>query len=96
MTGLSRKGSCKGFHGHSKSQAGNKSAVNLKTSSLTSSLNTDKCYLCDGSHLLFVCKKFLALSVADRIKKVRSKAMHKLPQKRPLRKGMQKEFLSRM
>ena len=61
----------KGSHGHSKSQAGNKGAANLKTSSLTSSLTTGKCFLCDGSHLLFVCEKFLALSVADRIKEVR-------------------------
>ena len=61
----------KGSHGHSKSQAGNKGAANLKTSSLTSSLNTGKCFLCDGSHLLSVCEKFLALSVADRIKEVK-------------------------
>ena len=89
----------KDSHGHSKSQAGNKGAANLKTSSLnsSSSLNTGKCFLCDGSHLLFVCEKFLVLSIADRIKEVKRKASkHKLLQKRPLRKGMQKGFLSRM
>ena len=72
----------KGSHGHSKSQAGNKGAANLKTSSLTSSLNTGKCFLCDGSHLLSVCEKFLALSVADRIKEVKRLKLCKLPQKR--------------
>ncbi|KYN14635.1 hypothetical protein ALC57_13142, partial [Trachymyrmex cornetzi] len=60
----------KGSHGHSKSQFANKGAANQKTSSLTASLNTGKCYLCNGSHFLFACEKFLALPVADRIKEV--------------------------
>ena len=82
MTGLSKKGSCvaRALMGtlnrklETRALMGilnRKLETNLKTSSLTSSLNTGKCFLCAGSHLLFVCEKLLALSIADRIKEVK-------------------------
>lgn len=46
-------------------------ASNQRTTSLTTSVSSGKCYFCKGTHFIYFCEKFLALPVADRIKEVR-------------------------
>ncbi|RLU22365.1 hypothetical protein DMN91_004643 [Ooceraea biroi] len=42
-----------------------------KATSLAMSTSANKCYLCNGEHFLYHCKKFIALPVDERIKEVR-------------------------
>jgi len=55
----------------SKTHSGGKGTSHQRAASLITSVNTGKCYLCNGAHLIYFCEKFLGLSVPDRIKEVR-------------------------
>jgi len=48
----------------------NKSETSKKTT-LTTSLDSGKCFLCNGNHFIYFCEKFLALTIPDRIKEVK-------------------------
>ncbi|XP_011858578.1 PREDICTED: uncharacterized protein LOC105556116 [Vollenhovia emeryi] len=54
-----------------KSQSSARGVAKQRTASLTTSLNSGKCYLCNGAHFIYSCEKFLDLPVPDRIKEVR-------------------------
>ncbi|XP_011699619.1 PREDICTED: uncharacterized protein LOC105456927 [Wasmannia auropunctata] len=61
----------KGSAVQAKSQSLFKSTASQKTTSLTASVNLGKCYYCDGTHFIYFCEKFLALSVSERIAEVK-------------------------
>lgn len=48
-----------------------KGTADQRPASLTMSSNPGKCYFCNGSHFIYFCEKFLALSIADHIKEVK-------------------------
>jgi len=48
----------------------NKSETSKKTT-LTTSLDSGKCFFCNGNHFIYFCEKFLALTIPDRIKEVK-------------------------
>jgi len=54
-----------------KTHSGGKRTSHQRAASLITSVNSGKCYLCNGAHLIYFCEKFVDLSVPDRIKEVR-------------------------
>jgi len=55
----------------SKTNFRGKGTSHQRAASLITSVNSGKCYLCNGAHLIYFCEKFLDLPVPDRIKEVR-------------------------
>lgn len=58
-------------HSASSLKTPSKGIKHEKTTSLTSSLNTGKCYYCNEAHFIYFCEKFLELPVSSRIKEVK-------------------------
>jgi len=42
-----------------------------KKAILTAAVSSGKCYYCHGEHYIFLCEKFLALSITERIQEVK-------------------------
>lgn len=55
---------------HPKHRNQTRSAGGEKSSTLAASIDTGKCYLCQGGHWLYHCDKFLAMPIEERFKEV--------------------------